>query len=149
MQRSDNMICWSVKETTTRENLAPPPPTITTMTSTTTTATNERMRIPETEIAKATRTVITIIIGKAKGYNNIQTIYEEEADRMIEDGSNTTTILLTIIMAMQEAPTTIILVQDAEEDRLPRMAITLLTRSTIATDHRHHTCTSTTRHLHT
>jgi hypothetical protein len=141
------MIFWLFKEKTT-ENLAPPLPT---MTTTTTTATNERMRIPETEteIAKATRTVITIIIGKAKGYNNTQTIFEEEADRMIEDGSNTTTILLTIIMATQEAPTTIILIQDAEEDRLPRMAITLLTRSTIVMDHRHHTCTNITRRLHT
>jgi hypothetical protein len=143
MQQSESMICWFVKQKPT-PNLATP--TTTTTATIISTATNERMLILETEIAKVTRTVIT---GKAKSYNNTQTIFEEEEDRMIEDGSNTTTILLTIIMATQEAPTTIILVQDVEEDRLPRMAITLLTRNTIATDHRYHTCTSITLRLHT
>jgi len=68
---------------------------------------------------------------------------------MIEDGINTATILVTIIMAIQEAPTTIIPVRDGEEDRPPHMAITLLTRSTIAMDHRYLTCTSITLRSHT
>jgi len=81
--------------------------------------------VRETEKAKAHPT-----IDKAKGYNT-QTMPVVE----IEDGSNTTTIPVTIIMATQEAMTTT-LDRDEEEDKLPHVAITLLTRNTIATDHR-------------
>ena len=107
-------------------------------------ATNERtLLLSETEIPKVPPTAITKIVGKAKEYNNTQTIFG-----VIEDGSNTT-ILMTIITVIREVPTTIILVLDGEEARLPHEVVTLLTQSTIAMGRRYHICTSITHRLRT
>ena len=64
---------------------------------------------------------------------------------MIEDGNNTTIVLVTNIMEILEGPTMTMPVQDGEEDRLPLMEITLLTQNTTATDHRYRTCINITR----
>ena len=99
-----------------------------------------------TEKAKAHPTAApptTIIIDKAKECNSTPTMLVEE-ERMIEDGSNTTT--LVTIMATLVALTTIILVRDGGE--VPHMVFTLLTQSMIATDH-HHIYINTIRPLRT
>lgn len=64
---------------------------------------------------------------------------------MIEDGRNITTVLVTIITALEEALMTIIPALDGEEHNPPYTVITLLTLSTIAMARRYRTCTSITR----
>ncbi len=90
--------------------------TITTMAAQTT---NERGLLLEMEKAKAYPTIID------NGHNNTQTVPE------IEDGSNTTTVQVTITMEIRD----MMIMLDRDGDHLPRVGVTLLIPSTIAMDH--------------
>lgn len=102
------------------------PPRVATRTRKTAEATNERTLLVR-ERAKVLPTAITTI-DKARGVTRVAL-----QEIVIEDGSNTTTTLVTITMETQEAPTTTIPARDGEG--VLHEGITRLIQSTIAMAH--------------